>query len=134
MVSINYYAELAVALTRLFLIFLGFILCIDIMNKSSGRLRKAFIYFLVSLIPSVFYTVGRILNIESMFASGKLISLTFNTLTTAFILLGLREISKMVGELSNPSAKKSNKSPRKIKKRKVNKEVNIRSIIKRGKR
>ena len=134
MASVNYYAELTVAITRLFFIFLGIMVSIEIINKTSGRLKKAIIYFLVTFIPSIFYTIGRLLNIESLFASGKLLSLTFNTLTTIFILFGLYEINNLIKGIKgthNPT-KNKNKPARKFENRKVNKGINIKNIIKRG--
>jgi len=94
-----YYLELPVAITRLFLIFIGILICTEIIKKGTGELKHALIFFLISFIPATFYTLGRIIDIESMFSAGKLISLTLSTLTSLFILLGLMSLKGLINEL-----------------------------------
>lgn len=118
MVNINYYAELAIAVMRLFLILAGILLCTDIISKSSGRLKKAVILFLVSFIPSIFYTIGRILNVEAVFSEGKFLSLTFNISTTIFVLAGLFMINRLIEEIRISKPRKG-KISKKIKKEKI---------------
>lgn len=125
--------ELTIAIIRLFLIFLGILMCLEIRKRTAERFKLAVTYFMIALIPSIFYTVGRMLNIEATFTAGKLISLIFNTLTTAFIVLGLYETNKLVREITNPEIKtKKQGNVNKKNYRKLNKEIGIKNIIKRG--
>jgi len=95
-----YQAELTMASLCLFLILLAILICIEIITKSSGKLKKATIFFLIAFIPSMLYIVGRIMNIEARFTAGKFFSLTFNTLITLFVLMGLIMMNKLLKEIS----------------------------------
>lgn len=106
MVSINFYSELTIAVMRLFLILAGILICVDIISKSSGKLKKAVIFFLISFIPSIFYTFGRILNVEAIFTEGKFLSLVFNISTTILVLGGLAVINKLIEEIRSSKPKK----------------------------
>ncbi|MDO8528303.1 MAG: hypothetical protein Q7S06_00210 [Nanoarchaeota archaeon] len=99
MVTSTYYAELILASLRLLLIVISTLICIEIAIKSLNRLRRAMIFFAISLIPSALYTIGRIVNVESMLDNGKLLSLSLNFLTSVFILLGLWNLLLLVKEL-----------------------------------
>lgn len=131
MANIYSSAELIVAIIRVLLILFSILFCIDLINKTSGGLRKASIFFMVAFIPSALYTIGRILNIEALFASGTLLSLMFNALNTFFLLVGLFLINKLIDVMINP--KQNEKRTRTNRNRKLNKEINIKNIIKRGK-
>lgn len=96
---VTYYLELPVALIRLLFIFLGIVICTEVIKKSTKQLKDAMTFFLISFIPSTFYTLGKLINIEAMFSSGKLISTSLNTLTTVFILIGLISIKSLINDL-----------------------------------
>ncbi|MCX6747085.1 MAG: hypothetical protein NTU63_03045 [Candidatus Pacearchaeota archaeon] len=100
-----YYLELPVAIIRLFIILIGILICTEIIKKTTGELKNALILFLISSIPAIFYTLGRIINIESMFSAGKLISLTLSTLTSMFVLLGLMSLKGLVNNLEKTENK-----------------------------
>lgn len=95
-----YQLELGIASLHVLLIILAMVVCIRIMAKSSDKLKKSFLFFFLALIPFLFYTIGRIINIETRFTLGKSLSLTFNALTTGFILMGLIAIDKLFKEIS----------------------------------
>lgn len=95
-----YHIELAMNSLRIILIFLSILVCIEVVIKSSGRFKKSFTFFFIALISSIVYTIGRFIDIEARFTSGKFIGLTFNLLTTAFILIGLTIVNKLLNEIS----------------------------------
>jgi hypothetical protein len=117
MVASAYYAELIVAIFRLLILLIGILICIEIIIKTIGKLRLATIFFLTSFIPSIFYTIGRILNIEALFATGKLLSLTFNFSTSALILIGLIIMDRVINELRGDRPSKNKKSGKKKQKK-----------------
>jgi len=91
-----YDLELAVASLRIILILLAILVCIEIIRRSSGKFKKAFTFFLLALIPSIFSTIGRIIDLEARLTSGRLIYLILNALTTLLILIGLIEINRLL--------------------------------------
>jgi hypothetical protein len=113
MVAINYYAELAVASIRIILIVFAIMISINLMIKTQGKFKTAIILLMVSFIPSILYTIGRILNIEAEFASGKFLSLTLNTTTTIFTLIALVMFSRLVGGMGGNRKKKNSKNNKK---------------------
>lgn len=125
MVAVTSYAELVIASVRLLLILLSILVCVDIALKTSGVLRKSIIFLMIAFVPSVVYTIGRILNIEAIFASGKFISLFLNSLTTIFLLIGLVIFNKTIENINNLNKKNIKKNHRK-----VNKGIGIKNIIK----
>lgn len=104
-----YQLELAIASLQIFLSLLAILVCIEIMEKSSGRLKKSFIFFFLALIVYIFYTIGRIIDIEARFTLGKFFSLILNALTIAFILIGLTTVNKLLKEISKEGEMHSNK-------------------------
>jgi hypothetical protein len=109
----TYYIELAVAIAGFLLVLIGVLLSVDIMIKTAKKLKRVVIYFLISIIPFSFYLAGRILNLETAFAWGKILSLAFSLFSLIFILMGLCELNKIVNELIGP--KREFKSENKIK-------------------
>ena len=111
MISITYYEELAVASLRLLIILVGILICAEIIIKSSGRLRNAMIFFLISFVPSILYTIGIIINVEAISGRGEFFSLILNFFTTLFIVFGLWNILVLVRELGGeiPEKKPANK-------------------------
>lgn len=97
----TYYIELAVEILGLLLILIGILISVEIMTKTAGKLKKVIIYFLISLIIFAFYVAGRILNLETAFTAGKILSLGFIIFSIFFILIGLYKLNKIVNELLN---------------------------------
>src|SRR4030042_3240290 len=84
------------------------------MIKTQGRFKKAIWLLMASFIPSIFYTIGVILNIEAEFASGKFLSLILDTTTTFLTLLALIVLNKLVGGMNGQKEyKEKNKKPKK---------------------
>lgn len=112
MITVTYYEELAVASLRLLLILIGVLICVEIIIKSAGRLRNSMIFFVVSFIPSALYTLGKIINMDSVSENGEFLSLLLNFLTTLFILCGLWNLLLLVRELAGeiPEKKEKRKS------------------------
>lgn len=106
MISITYYEELAVASLRLLIILVGILICAEIIIKSSGRLRNAMIFFLISFVPSILYTIGIIINVEAISGRGEFFSLILNFFTTLFIVFGLWNILVLVKELGGETPEK----------------------------
>jgi hypothetical protein len=107
---IIYNAEAIMASLCIILTFLSILICIEIMTKSSGKLKKSAIFFFVALISSIIYVIGRIMNIEERFTAGKFFSLTLNTITIVFILIGLIMINKLIQEISKDEKINTNNS------------------------
>lgn len=118
------YFEIATGIVGLSLILTSFLFCIQLLTKTTGRLKKMVIYFLIGTIPGALYLIGRLFNFETLLPEGKLINLILAVIISFFVLMGLIELNKIVNELikNKKECKTGTKEKREIKSRDNNQE------------
>lgn len=120
--------ELVVASAGLLLTLIVIFIAMYLTQKTANKLRMMVLLILISLIPTGLYMIGRMLNIESAFTSGKLIGLILNLFTILFWLFAILALNSLVNGVSN--SLNHNKTTQRNKIRKVNKGIEIRNLVK----
>jgi hypothetical protein len=96
MTTILTYAEIIAGVVGLCLILIIFLFCVRLTTKTTGKLKKIIIYFLISSILGGIYIGGRLFNFEVLLPEGKLINLILIVLVFFFTLMGIIELNKIV--------------------------------------
>jgi hypothetical protein len=114
MTTILTYGEIIAEIVGLFLILIAFVVSIQLIIKTAGKLKKSIVYFLIGSIIVGIYFGARLLNIEVLLPEGKLIDLILTSAVSFFVLMGIIELNKIVNEIIN--GKKEYKTDAKSKK------------------
>ncbi|VVB82778.1 Uncharacterised protein [uncultured archaeon] len=93
------YTELIAESLGIALVIFVFLNSINLLIKTTGRLKRIAIYFLVGSIAAEAYIMGRVINIEVLLPMGKLIGLIFVLIVSLFVLLIIIELNRIVKDI-----------------------------------
>jgi len=105
MTTILTYSELISGAIGATLLIFAFLSSIILILKTTGRLKRIAIYFLIGSIVSEIYIIGRMINIETLLLTGKLIGLIIVLIVSLLVFLIVRELNIIVKEIIGKKAK-----------------------------
>lgn len=121
MTTILTYSELISGAVGAVLLIFVFLFSINLIIKTTGRLKKIAVYFLIGSIAAETYIMGRVINIEVLLPMGKLIGLILVVIVSLLVFLIVLELNRIVKEIIGNKAKPKQKNN--VKKETKNKNI-----------
>jgi len=114
MTTILTYAEVVTGIIGLCIVLTAFLFSIHLLIKTTGKLKRIAIYFMIGCILAAGYIIGRLVNLEVLLPEGKLINLILVLFISLLVLMIILSLNKIINDIRGK--KKECKPEPKIKK------------------